>query len=307
MNKKAYFFIDDVIWVFRDLTRKRPKSLFDNPFMSVLKTAHERYGMKVQLNTFMRTDFFYGADEFCLSEMTDAYKKEWEESADWLKLGFHSKQEFPDYPWINSDYDDVKIIFEQIKGEIERFAGKKTFALGAIAHWIPVSLDGVRALHDGGIKILGASYGKRTPYNGNPDSLPYGHAARLLQNRKPETELYTRVSLDEAIADSLCGYNHLPDSEMKNRHTLTAYLDKETGMYFKDYETGPILNHSKKNELYEEFKPSLDYEFIGYLTHEQYFYRDYFAYQPDYAEKIYLAAELLTKNGFEYIFIEELV
>ena len=307
MNKKAYFFIDDVIWVFRDLTRKHPKSLFDNPFMSVLKTAHERYGMKVQLNTFMRTDFFYGADEFCLSEMTDAYKKEWEESADWLKLGFHSKQEFPDYPWINSDYDDVKIIFEQIKGEIERFAGENTFALGVMPHWMPVSRDGVRALHDGGIKILGASYGKRMPYNGTPGSLPYGHAARLLQNRKPETELYTRVSLDEAIADSLCGYNHLPDSEMKNRHTLTAYLDKETGMYFKDYETGPILNHSKKNELYEEFKPSLDYEFIGYLTHEQYFYRDYFAYQPDYAEKIYLAAELLTKNGFEYIFIEELV
>ena len=34
MEKQYYFsFIDDVIWVFRDLTRKRPKSLFDYPFL----------------------------------------------------------------------------------------------------------------------------------------------------------------------------------------------------------------------------------------------------------------------------------
>lgn len=64
MEKKAYFYIDDVIWVFRDLTRKRPASLFDNAFLNVLKTAHDRYGLKVQLNVFYRTDFFYGNDEF---------------------------------------------------------------------------------------------------------------------------------------------------------------------------------------------------------------------------------------------------
>ncbi len=33
MSEKYFFsFIDDVIWVFRDLTRKSPDSLFDNPF-----------------------------------------------------------------------------------------------------------------------------------------------------------------------------------------------------------------------------------------------------------------------------------
>ena len=58
--KKAYFFIDDTIWVFRDLTRKRPASLFDNPFMKMLKGAHDKYGMKVQLNVFYRTDTYYG-------------------------------------------------------------------------------------------------------------------------------------------------------------------------------------------------------------------------------------------------------
>ena len=64
--KKAYFYIDDTIWLFRDLTRNRPKSIYDHPLMAVLKEAHDRYGMKVQMNVFLRTDFFYGNDEFCV-------------------------------------------------------------------------------------------------------------------------------------------------------------------------------------------------------------------------------------------------
>ena len=60
MEKIAFFFIDDVIWVFRDIARQKPKSLFDTPFMKMLKTAHDNYGMKTQLNIFFKTDNFYG-------------------------------------------------------------------------------------------------------------------------------------------------------------------------------------------------------------------------------------------------------
>lgn len=59
--KKAQFFIDDVIWVMRDLARERPKSLFDNGFMSILKRAHNEYGIKVQLNLCLRRSYL--ADE----------------------------------------------------------------------------------------------------------------------------------------------------------------------------------------------------------------------------------------------------
>ena len=54
MTKKAYFYIDDVIWLFRDLARERPTSIYDNKFMKMLKEAHDKYGMKVQLNIFSR-------------------------------------------------------------------------------------------------------------------------------------------------------------------------------------------------------------------------------------------------------------
>ena len=78
MDKKAYFFIDDTIWVMRDLTRLRPASMFDNDFLKALKKAHDDTGLTVQLNLFYRTDFFYGSDEFTLADMTDAYKAEFE-------------------------------------------------------------------------------------------------------------------------------------------------------------------------------------------------------------------------------------
>ena len=111
MQKSCYFYIDDVIWVFRDLTRQRPASIFDHHFLKVLKETHDKYGMKVQMNVFYRTDFFYGNDEFTLADMTDAYKAEFEEASDWMKFTLHSKQEFPDYPFLNISYQDMKDIF----------------------------------------------------------------------------------------------------------------------------------------------------------------------------------------------------
>ena len=33
---------------------------------------------------------------------------------------------------------------------------------------------------------------------------------------------------------------------------------------------------------------------------------DYFAYQPDYADKLFLMSELLQQNGYRFVFAEEL-
>ena len=143
IGRKAAMYIDDVIWVFRDLARQRPKSMFENPLLGALKEAHDRYGLKVQLNCFYRTDFFYGMDEFSLADMTDAYKDEWQASKDWLRLGFHSYQEFPDYPFVNSSYDDVATAFDRVFSAVRRFAGDGVFTYALVGHWLPFSKDGM--------------------------------------------------------------------------------------------------------------------------------------------------------------------
>ena len=161
--KKTFFFIDDVIWTLRDLTEKRPKSIYDHPFIAMLYDAHKKYGLKVQLNLFNRTDFFYLGKEFTLADMTDAYKSEFEDASDWLRLAFHAKQEFPGYPYANADYSDVYDDCSWARNEIKRFAGEKSLANATIIHWLPMSKEGCLALRDCGIKIIDASIGEKLP------------------------------------------------------------------------------------------------------------------------------------------------
>ena len=112
MKKLSYFYIDDVIWLFRDLSRERPASIYDNSFMKMLKEAHDKYGMKVQLNIFLRTDFYYGNDEFCLSEMPDCCKDEFEEeciakgieSAEFFGYATREEYFYPEYFAYQPDY-----------------------------------------------------------------------------------------------------------------------------------------------------------------------------------------------------------
>ncbi|MBR5157663.1 MAG: hypothetical protein IKW59_07855, partial [Clostridia bacterium] len=164
------------------------------------------------------------------------------------------------------------------------------------------------ALRDCGIKLLSATYGKKIEYNGDASSLPYGHAARLLCNRKPETSIFVRESNDKAIAKSLCGYNHISEEERdRTRDNFDYITDKETGLKFKDLGNAGCLNLSTKEEFFNILSAASDKEFLCTGTHEQYFYPDYFAYQPDYEDKLLMMAKLISENGYEFIFSQDLV
>lgn len=310
MNKKFLFFIDDVIWVFRELAKKKPASLFENPFLKVLKKAWDEYGLKTQLNVFYSTDNFYGNDDFNLSEMPDTYKKEWEANSDWLKLAFHARQEFPDYPYVNASYEQVTEDFLKVKKEVIRFAGEKSFTYAIVPHWLPVSYEGCCALRDQGIRTISCTYGISFEYDGNPDSLPYGHAMRLLQGRKPETKVFKRDTKNAAIEKSICGYNHIDDIEAYNKiyTTVKGIKDEKTGLIFKRACNGLCLNLFNEDTLKEALDERIDgnWEYVGVGNHEQYFYEDYLSYQPDYGEKILYTAKRLSEAGYECIFIEDL-
>lgn len=307
MTKKAYFYIDDTFWVLRDITRQRPEKLFDNPFLKMLKNAHDNYGLKAQLNLFYRADSFYGYDQFTLADVTDAYKAEFEDASDWLKFAFHALEEFPDYPHVNATYEDTKWLFEIIKKEVLRFAGEKSFTYTTCPHWLPTSKDGVRALKDCGVKLMDATAGDVEEYNGDPNSLPYGHAFRLLNNRQPETKLFTRKTRDAAISRSICGYNHLTQEQWDEIYDTTKKIyDEETGILFKKFNS-TLLNATPFEEMEEEYAPLLDREYVGICIHEQYFYADYFAYQPDFADKVNKMCEILTGAGFKFINGDEIL
>ena len=310
-GKRAAFYIDDVIWVFRELAATTPKSCWEHRFLGHLKEAHEKYGLKVQLNVFFRDDFYYGARtaEFTLRDMPELWRDEFQAAKSWLKFGFHSLQEFPDYPWINASYDDVKYTWEITRREVERFAGPGMFALAVTPHWGPMSKEGCIALKDCGAKVVWVSRGRRWEYDGNRSLLPYGHAMRIENFRKPETAIYWRGGGGDDISVSACGYNHLMASEVaKTRGTYNWVHDKATGVNFKAFSMGgTCLNLLELKDVEAAMARNGEPEFYIHATHEEYFYKHYFAYQSDYCEKTFKAVKWMHDHGYEYAFIEDSV
>ena len=281
--------------------------MFDNAFLKMLKRAHDDHGLAVQLNVFYRTDFFYGSDEFTLSEMPDIYKAEFEANADWLRLAFHAKQEFPDYPYVNATYEDVKKDYEQIVNEIKRFAGERSISHAIVPHWLPVSRAGCHALADCGVTFISPTYGDLTPFNDDDSVLPYGHAQRLRYNRQPETCLFTRKTRDARILSSIAAYNHISAKtydELWGRNA--SHLDEETGLRFRVLGGGPCINLNTQEDIVKTLAARNGDEFIGIGNHEQYFYKEYFAYIPDIAERIYVMAKTLHEYGYRFITADEM-
>jgi hypothetical protein len=196
-----------------------------------------------------------------------------------------------------------------IRGEVARFAGDNMFARALIPHWVPISKPGIQALADGGIKIVYSTVGQRYAYNGDAQVLPYGHAFRVESNRKPETALFTRNSYTKELACSACGYNHISVEQNNNVRTIPAYLyDPAVKMGFRDFCTRPMscINVHTLSQLKEKLDAVKDARFVGYGNHEQYFFKDYFAYQSEYMEKEMLVARTLKERGYRYVFMEEL-
>ncbi len=302
--KKAYFYIDDTIWALRDITRQKPKSIFDQPFMNMLKKAYDMYGVKFQLNLFYRTDYFYGNDDFCLADVTDSYKAEFEANSNWLKFAFHAKQEFPDYPHINARYEDVYDVFKDIEREVFRFAGKDSFAYTVCPHWIPVSKEGVRALADCGVKLLDCSVGDTRDYDPNNDHLPYGHTFRILNNRQPEAKVF---NFPGCVTDTIAGYNVLTtEIHGKIQKNFGTLHNDEFNIEFKKF-ASICVNNVDYKDLDERLADLVSQEYVGVIDHEQYFYSDYFAYQSDYADKIFKIAKTLYDSGFEFICGEDIL
>ena len=313
-GKRAAFYIDDVVFLFQDMAEKKPKSLWYHPFFAHLKECWEKYGLKSQLNVFYKNCFFYGVQnaQFTLKDMPDTWRDEFQGAKEWLRFGFHSYEEYPDYPLINASYDEIKWLWDNLSGEVARFAGPGMWAKAVTPHWGPLSKEGCIALKDCGAKVIWTSRGRRWAYNGDRNLLPYGHGYRIECRRKPETAIYWRTGGGDDIAVSACGYNHLMDAEVeKTRGTYNWIHDRATGCNFKAFSFGgPCLNLFKLKDIvpkFEQVTAKGEPEFFIHATHEEYFFRHYFMYQPDYCEKTKIAAKWMHDHGYSYAFIEDSV
>lgn len=68
-----------------------------------------------------------------------------------------------------------------------------------------------------------------------------------------------------------------------------------------------VLNLFSKEDILAKLKKLTDREGIRVMIHEQYYYADYRAYQPDFEDKLASTFSFLRKQGYQSAFLEDLL
>jgi hypothetical protein len=262
--KRYNFFIDDHSFFFTEIAKSRPKSLFDHFYLKFLREMNRRYGMKVTLNCFYRNDHH----SFQLSDFPDAYRQEWRDNADWLRLAFHAYSEFPDRPYQNVAPEKTLADFDLLREEIIRIAGEECWIPPVVLHWFMARPDAFDGLVKRGVRMLNGEF---------------------LDNAvsPPVCDLGYCRSLDDAVylerKRMLYDFNH---------HLLFTKIDA-------------ICNLLRPCEIPAKLESALKRDVISLMSHEQYSYPGYSNYQPDHHERIETALRLVTEHGYKPVFFAE--
>ena len=135
---------------------------------------------------------------------------------------------------------------------------------------------------------------------------------------KTTTVHYCLTTTDglKALADNgvegllgLYGDHNPRVSYCRNEEETKAIINGETvksdGIAYAGLDI--VLNCHKKEEILRRLDSLYGRELIKIMIHEQYFYENYSAYQPDFEEKIWAAFCALCENGYKSVFFEETI
>jgi hypothetical protein len=265
--KRYRFSTDDNIVFLKDLALNASKysSIFDNEYLAFWREMHEKYGARVQFNT------YYQTEGFNLSQMPDKYRPEWEENADWMRLTFHALQNDPPNPYIGASYQVMLHDFSLVTGEIARFAGRRLLSPFTTVHWGEATLEACKALRNQGMKGL-VGYFLVDPGIGRPIVSYYLDHDRTMYLNARDYWKDTREDL------------------FFIKHDLVINL-------LQPKDIAPTLNSIASNP----HKSHL----MEVMIHEQYFNRQYPHYEPDAHERVITTLEWLRGNGYRSVFYEE--
>ena len=252
--------VDDVIWTLENIWRNQDTytSIFDDPFLSMLKALHDRYGTPVHMHIYYQND----DNSFNLSMFPDKYKKEWQANGHWLKLTFHSLKDKPDSPYKHASYKQVMEEGRLVEQEILRFAGPEVMSCITSQHWADSNLHATRAFRNLGYRCIDAYFtfddqGEPTvSYYLNKEQAAHATTRDFWVDNN-EDIIFVK---DDIIIDTV------PLAQI-DAH-MQAITDQE--------------NHA----------------FHYLLVHEEYFYPHYFNFQPDYRERVFAAVDFCHRNGY---------
>ena len=272
-HKKYRFSLDDNIWFLQNLAKNKDvyTSVFEDPYLTLLKTMHDRYGTKFHLNIYYECPEFGG---FNLTEMPERFKDEWRGNADWLRFSFHANANLPDRPYAYADYAQTKFEYERVAEQILRFAGEEAFADSVTTiHWGDATVDAVRAVRSCGIRAMVGSFRWADPKG---------------------VSIRYHLNAEQCALMNIYGF----------------YYDRAEDMVFFKY-GGGSTQHGTLAGLHDSYDLFCTqhplYTFREFCVHEQYFYPHYSAYMPDYYERFDTAILWAVEHGYQPAFVSEII
>ena len=296
---KFFFTVDDCVLTLADLTAHPEDypSMFDHPFLSPLKRAHDLYGAHVHLNLFYSyteaslPDFSAHTSTFDLSMMTDRYRPEFEANADWLTLSYHAHANYPDKPMKTQSPDFLADSIEKTHREILRFAGERSLSPATTLHWGDGPIEALRAFRECGYKLLLGSF--RAIHPDEPYVSYYGRDGLPAYLRGTGKDSYNQnVVADECYPGRDVWKDNRED--VIYCHTdmvlnLASIKTEEIGAWIDEY----IAAH-----------PTLG--IMSLMIHEQYCFPDYRWPIRDYEERILSAIRHVYDKGYRSASVESL-
>lgn len=263
--KRYRFSIDDNIFFLRNLMQEKPKNINDNLYLGQLKKLHDNFGVKFTLNLFYETP----EKDFNLSQMSDEWKSQFEENAEWMRLTWHAYSEFPDRPYQYATEEQFEKDYELIHSEAVRFAGEKAWIPPSIVHWCEFPPALFPLLYKKGARTISGYFIKGDE----------------------------RYDISYEMDKERCAYLETHD----------ALMDFNSGICLS--RTDIIFNNTNIENVIPTLKSQIEdpdtAEYIDLLTHEQYFWPFYFNFRPDHYERIATGLKFLNDNGYKPVWQHE--
>ena len=252
--------VDDVIWCFENIWRNQDTytSIFDDPFLALFRDLHGQYGTPVHMHIYYANE----DDSFNLSMFPDKYKEEFRANSHWLKFTFHSLKDKPDSPYKHASYAQVMAEGRLVEKEILRFAGPEVLSNITSQHWADSNLHATRAFRNLGFRCIDAYF-----------------------------------TFDEQGEPTISYY--LNKEQAVHAATRDFWVDNQEDIIFVKDDI--IINEVALADIdahMEQITRAEGHAFHYLLIHEQYFYPHYFAYEPDYRERIFAAVDFCHRNGY---------
>ena len=275
------FAVDDCSFFLRDLAARKPRSLFDGgPFLPALRALHDEFGTRFVLNLFFQTP----EADFSLDRFPAQYRSEWADNADWLKLSFHARAEFPDRPYEYAAPDHLARDYDQVAGECLRFAGEASWSPPTVIHWAMVPRGSLPVLATRGVRALSGFF---VPYAGSTYVNDEEPAA------PPTLHWDLNYHLDEERSEYLSRHDALKDFESGIVFSRGDIVCNTTPVDRVAATLGPLAENPDTAEIMDIF------------THEQYFWQSYHAWRPDHAERCAAAVRFCSERGYRPVFLHE--